>query len=392
VIVVIQGGSKRPGAIRFRPNSSGKSRKIVRMKRAGMAIVLFAAFLPLSCSRKGAAGALAAKGPSKGAEYRIFIVMDAESAKMAEVRAGIVENLDAFLAKAGAKASYESLPTRLDPAAADAIKDRIEAERPDLVFSINNPAGFADSRIASKLKGGKARFVSENVVPVETGVIESWAKPGGKVCGVGVFVQLNSSLRLLRKVVPGVRKIYSYSWDRVAPLNAWWEAELRRACAEEGFEFADFALLSSHQEEMAYAERHAAARGDMAVMSCVSPYVNADGSLLDPAIAAKDNAAYLRRRFMNPFIAYEDSLVRDGALLGACVIWKDLGAQMAELGARVLSGEDPGSIPWEYPRKFNVVINKKTAERLGIAIPPDVMNAACRVYTDYEGGFMGKAE
>jgi putative tryptophan/tyrosine transport system substrate-binding protein len=361
------------------------------MKKADLAALalLSIAVLSAGCSKPKAVKASETGRMIEGRELRIFIVIDTLTPKMAELKAGLVEQMDAALSEKKSSAEYETLETRLDATAAAAIKDRVEKEKPDLVFCINNPSGFADAHISSKLKEPEYRFVSENAVPVQTGVIESWNKPGGNISGVGVFVQLNSSLKLLKKVKPSVKKIYSYSWDKMIPVNAWWEEELKKACAEEGFELSRFTLLKSYQAELAYADANAAPRDDRAFLVCISPYVNDDGTLVDLNKAAAVYADYLQNRFNNVFIAYEDSLVRAGALMGACVIWKDLGAQMADLGVRVLDGEDPGSIPWQYPRKFNIVINKKTADRLGIKLPQEIIDAAYRIYTDYQGNFMG---
>jgi putative ABC transport system substrate-binding protein len=65
---------------------------------------------------------------------------------------------------------------------------------------------------------------------------------------------------------------------------------------------------------------------------------------------------------------------------------------VAELGMKVIEGQNPGSIPWEYPRKFSIIINKMTADRLGIAIPSEILGAAFRIYTDYKGNYIGQSD
>jgi len=345
-------------------------------------------WLPACVKQKEAKNDAAAR-IQKGREFRIFVVIDFRGPKVDDLKSGLVDELDAFLAQSGARASYEILETDLDAAAAAAIKDRVEKEKPDLVFCVNDPSGFADTHIAIPLKGAPYRFVSENVVPVQTGAIASREKPGGNIAGVGIFVQLNSSLKLLRKVAPGVTRIYSFSWDRMTIIDDWWKAELGKACQEEGFEFVQFSMIKGMQAELAWVDEHGRMKGDAAIMPCTSAYVYDDGSPIDVVRETANYAKRLQTRMNVPFIAYEDSVIRMGALMGACVVWKDLGAQMADLGERVLSGEDPGSIPWQYPRKFNIIINKKTADRLGIAIPQEIIDASYRIYTDYDGSFMG---
>jgi len=356
-------------------------------KRVLAAFVIFAAAL----AREGLSVAAAQSvSVHAGKAYRAIIVIDTLTPKMAELRDGLTGRLADALSAAGATVSFEQHVTGLKPASAAAIAERIRAAKPDVVFTINNPTGFADLNVAARLRGSGIRFVSENAVPLETGVIASRERPGGDVTGVGVFVQLESSLRLLKRVKPDVKRVYSYSWDAVAPLNAWWDGELRKACKAVGFEYAGMDVLKSIQAELARCDVYSADPGG-AVMACISPYVNDDGSLADPAKTYPIYAQYLQGRLAVPYLSYEDTTVRIGALMGACVVWKDLGAQMADMGLRILSGEAPGSIPWESPRKFNIVVNKATADRLGIRIPPEILPAAYRVYTDYSGNFLGKA-
>ena len=70
---------------------------------------------------------------------------------------------------------------------------------------------------------------------------------------------------------------------------------------------------------------------------------------------------------------YADSVLsRDGGLLSYGFDRVDLFRRAATYVDRILRGAKPGDLPVQFPTKFEMVLNLKTAKALGLAIPPSI--------------------
>jgi putative ABC transport system substrate-binding protein len=52
---------------------------------------------------------------------------------------------------------------------------------------------------------------------------------------------------------------------------------------------------------------------------------------------------------------------------------EDIFRRAASYVDRILRGEKPGDLPVQFPTKFEMVLNRKTATVLGLAIPPSIL-------------------
>ena len=57
----------------------------------------------------------------------------------------------------------------------------------------------------------------------------------------------------------------------------------------------------------------------------------------------------------------------------------DISRRAATYVDRILRGAKPGDLPVQFPTKFEMVVNRKTATALGLAIPPSIMLRATEV-------------
>jgi len=80
-----------------------------------------------------------------------------------------------------------------------------------------------------------------------------------------------------------------------------------------------------------------------------------------------------------PAVYWQSLFTRDGGLLSYGVDGVDITRRAATYVDRILRGEKPGDLPVQFPTKFEMVLNLRTAKALGLAAPPSIMLRATEV-------------
>ena len=80
-----------------------------------------------------------------------------------------------------------------------------------------------------------------------------------------------------------------------------------------------------------------------------------------------------------PAVYWASVFARDGGLLSYGIASGDLWRRAATYVDRILRGAKPGDLPVQFPTKFEMVLNLKTAKALGLVVPPSIMLRATEV-------------
>ena len=207
------------------------------------------------------------------------------------------------------------------------------------------------------------------VDPVGAGFIDSLARPGGNATGFLTFEYSLSGkwLELLKQIAPGVTRVAVFR-DPASPSGTGQFGAIQAVAPSLGVEVSPLnAQRDAGEIERAIA---AFARG-------------ANGGLIVTAtgvwILHHDLFISLAARHKLPAVYYERFFVAAGGLISYGPDRTDQYRRAAGYVDRILKGEKPADLPVEAPTKYELVINLKTAEALGLAMPPAVLGRADEV-------------
>ncbi len=234
------------------------------------------------------------------------------------------------------------------------------------IIVTGNPSGVRAARSASTSVPIVMAGVGRD--PVAEGFVASLAHPGANVTGLSLGAPGLSSrrLQLLKEILPGLVRIgvlHDGSLGDPAPVITGLEAAARSL----GMELRVAVAKSVPEIEAAIPalKRDGAAALDVNI-----------GTLFG-ANLARVTALALQHGLPSTSGLVEHA--RAGGLFALGVDQADTWRRSAGYVDKILKGAKPGDLPVEQPSKFELAINLKTAEALGLKIPQSVLSQATTI-------------
>ena len=205
--------------------------------------------------------------------------------------------------------------------------------------------------------------------PVQFGLVQSLARPGGNVTGVTVLdVELvPKAFELLHELVPAAATIAVL----VNPNNLLVEAQARGSqIAAHNLGVHLLVLNASSQSEI-----------DAAFTTLVEQRADALLVTGEPLFfgTARDQLIALATRHAVPTIYQFRQLAEAGGLMSYGTSLADAQRISGVYAGRILRGERPADLPVQQSTKVELVINLKTAHALGLTVPPSILARADEV-------------
>jgi len=204
--------------------------------------------------------------------------------------------------------------------------------------------------------------------PVGAGVVATLSRPGGNATGFTSFEYGMSGkwLELLKQILPRVSRA-GILRDPAISAGIGQFAAIQALAPALGVELTAMDVRDAGEIERAIRAFAEGANGGLIVTA--SPL----------AAVHRDLIISLATRYRLPTVCFARYYVHGGGLISYGPDFVDQYRRAAEYVDRILKGEAPAQLPVQAPTKFDLVINLKTAQALGLTIPPTLLAGADEV-------------
>jgi putative ABC transport system substrate-binding protein len=206
--------------------------------------------------------------------------------------------------------------------------------------------------------------------PVEAGLVDSLARPGGNVTGLTLLSRElgGKRLELLKEAVPKVTRV-AVLYEPASPAIVLDVKEVLPAAARAlGLSVRSWEIRDADSLERVFAALNKERPDGL--------YVPPGGPLM---FANQKRIAGFALKSRLPSMYFNREAVDAGGLMYYGADLADSYRRVAYYVDKILKGAKPADLPVEQPTKFELVINLKAAKQIGLTIPPNVLARADKV-------------
>ncbi len=245
---------------------------------------------------------------------------------------------------------------RLPALAAELVQAKV-----DIIVAVSPSAILAASRATKTIPIVMAFWGGEGLI--ESGIVASFARPGGNVTGVSMLADEleGKRLELLLQALPSARRIAVLDPGESVPL------EVRQVAQAAKVDLRMTQVPGSTNYLPAF-ETMTTEHIDGVLVPSFPRFYLEHKQIIEAAA---------RQRI--PAIYEWGDMARAGGLMAYGPVFAELQRRVALYVDRILKGAKPADLPVEQPTKFELVINMKTAKALGLTIPQSLLLRADEV-------------
>lgn len=242
------------------------------------------------------------------------------------------------------------------------IADKFVNNKYDLIIAIATPSAQAVVGSTDEIPV----VFSACTDPIGAGLVEDMDNPGKNVTGTSDAVSAEKIMELALEITPDIKTIGAlYNSSETNSISV--VDNLKEYAENNGMTVIDATVTNSSEVQQ--------------VTQSLIGKVDAIFSPIDNTIASSmPVVAQVANKSQVPLYVGANSMVKDGGLATYGINYTILGKETADMAVEILNGKNPGEIPVKTMTDIDIYVNKTTAEKIGIEIPSEILEAAAEIF------------
>jgi putative tryptophan/tyrosine transport system substrate-binding protein len=299
---------------------------------------------------------------------RISIMIMSDTPQLVEVKTGVLKGLKELGYDEGKNLKVDFKSAQANFGTAQQIARQFVGEHPDVIVPITTPVSQA---VVAAAKDSDIPVVFSTVTdPLAAKIVPKYQKPGGNVTGVADPVPIEEMLKTMKEMVPNLKKL-GFVYDPSLPNSIVTTKEIKEMAPKFGIETVDSAAMGLN---------NVPAAGQALIGKVDAIYVPNDTTVY----AVFESLVKVAQDGKVPLFSSERRSVERGAIATIGLDFVQMGIVTARMVDKVLKGAKPGDLDvvdmTKEPGALALYINKGSAEKIGLKLPPEMLKRAAGVF------------
>jgi ABC-type uncharacterized transport system substrate-binding protein len=236
----------------------------------------------------------------------------------------------------------------------NSIVDVVATKPFDYVMTTSTPTLQAACRKLSH----KTVIFTTVADPVSAGAGKDFTNHRPNMTGISTLSDFEGMMVLVKALIPGVEKVGTL----------YNPSEVNAVVNKESFD----KLLTQNGLTLVSVPVNTTSEIGNALQSLIAMKIKAVCQIIDNTTgSAFPQIIRICEDHRLPCFTFDSPQIRNGATAAVARDYYQAGVEGVYMLARVITGEDPGKIPFQYVSKTDILINKKAADKCGITIPDE---------------------
>jgi putative tryptophan/tyrosine transport system substrate-binding protein len=297
---------------------------------------------------------------------KVDIVTMVDTPQLLEVRDGILQGLHdhGYIDGSNIKVDFKSAQGNFGTA--QQIVRQFIGDQPDVIVTITTPTSEAAVAATKDIP-----IIFTTVTdPQKAKLVPTLKHPGGNVSGISDLVPTERQLDAVKTLVPDLKRL-GFVYDPSLPNAVSTVENIKAVAPKMGFTTVDSPAMGLN---------NVPAAGQALVGKVDAIFVPNDTTVY----AAFEALVKICQEAKLPLFSAERRSVQRGAVATVGFDFKQMGVKTADMVDRVLKGTKAGDMDVVFmedePGSLGLYINKASAEKMGVSVPPEMLAKAARVY------------